>query len=349
MDEVNLAVALPLSLEQQEKIKSVDARAQVTLLPLTQRYLFRNGRGMPLFYREAPAVELTPAEEVVERQKLDETLSKTEIVFAQSAIPGDLPGRAPNLRWIQISSAGIDRLPDDVLTSGITITSASGIHAVPIAEYVLAYMLYFAKSLPTALENKQANRWQSFVAQELYGATLGIVGIGSIGQNVARIAKTFGMRVIAIKRSANGEHSELADEVLPPTGLPYLLSESDYVLLSLPATEQTRGLIGEAELQAMKPTAYLINIARGSIIDPDALLTALKENWIAGAALDVTSPEPLPLNSELWGLPNVLITPHITPATYRYVDRLVDLFCDNLRRYLDGKPLLNVFDPTKGY
>jgi phosphoglycerate dehydrogenase-like enzyme len=304
---------------------------------------------MPLFYREAPAPKLTPVEEAVERERLEETLAQTEIVFAQSAIPGDLTARAPNLRWIQISSAGVDRLPDDVLASGVTITSASGIHAVPIAEYVLAYMLYFAKSLPTALENKQASRWQSFVAQELYGATLGIVGIGAIGQNVARIAKAFGMRVIAIKRSVNGERSELAEEVLPPTALPYLLAESDYVLLSLPATGQTRGLIGEAELRAMKRSAYLINIARGTIIDPDALLTALKEQWIAGAALDVTSPEPLPPNSELWTLPNVLVTPHITPATYRYVDRLVGLFCDNLRRYLDGQPLLNVFDPGKGY
>jgi phosphoglycerate dehydrogenase-like enzyme len=188
------------------------------------------------------------------------------------------------------------------------------------------------------------------MTQELYGKTLGVVGLGAIGKEVSRLARAFGMRVIATKRSAvDSEASAFADEVLPASKLPYLLGESDYVVLSLAATEETRGYISSAELRLMKPTAMLINISRGYVVDTDALAQALKEGWIAGAALDVASPEPLPAEHELWRMPNVFISPHMSSATDLYMERLTDLFCDNLRRYISGQPMLNVYERSLGY
>jgi phosphoglycerate dehydrogenase-like enzyme len=163
------------------------------------------------------------------------------------------------------------------------------------------------------------------------------------------------MRVLALRRSADrrltGDESGMpgVDEMLPPSDLPYLLAESDYVVVALPLTPESRGLIGEPELRAMKPNAVIVNIGRGAIIDEAALVRALKEGWIAGAALDVFQQEPLSPESELWGLENVIVTPHISGGTPRYMERAVGLFCDNLRRYLAGEPLRNIVDPARGY
>jgi phosphoglycerate dehydrogenase-like enzyme len=175
--------------------------------------------------------------------------------------------------------------------------------------------------------------------------------MGAIGSRVAELAHALGMRVLAIRRSVaeRGQGEAPVDELLPPADLSYLLSESDYVVLAVPLTPESTKMIGERELRAMKPSAVLINIARGSVIDEPVLVRALKERWIAGAALDVFEREPLPSDSELWALDNVLLTPHISGGTPRYMERAVDLFCDNLRRYLAGEPLRNVVDVARGY
>jgi D-2-hydroxyacid dehydrogenase (NADP+) len=181
------------------------------------------------------------------------------------------------------------------------------------------------------------------------------VGLGAIGGYVAKLAKADGMRVLAIRRSArrraSGREEGIADvdELLLPSDLFYLLSEADYVVVAVPLTRESRGLIGMRELQAMRPTARLINISRGAVIDEAALVRALKEGWMAGAALDVFEQEPLPSDSELWGMENVILTPHISGGTPVYMERAVELFCDNLRRYLAGEPLRNAVDIKRGY
>ena len=205
-------------------------------------------------------------------------------------------------------------------------------------------------------------RWRTFLGHEMRGQTLGIVGYGSIGRETARIAKQgFGMRVLALTRSGHkadrGYHEpavgdpegKIPDAWFTRDQLGDLLAQSDFVLISIPLTDETRRMIGEAELRSMKPTAFIVNIARGEILDETALERALKENWIAGAGLDVFAKEPLPTDSELWKLENVLMAPHISSATPHYDDRAVALFSENLRRYLRGDELLNLVNKAKGY
>lgn len=290
-----------------------------------------------------------------------------EEIFYGMIPPRDL-SRAPRLRWVQLHSAGINHLRDHpIWQSNVRVTTASGIHAVPIGEFTIALMLALARKIPlmTRLQTRAEwprGKWNLFLGTELRGKTLGIIGYGSIGREVARIAKHgFAMRVLAMtrgdERRDRGYHEPGVGD--PEGALPEawftraqlldLLAQSDFVLIATPLTDETRGMLGERELRAMKPTAFLVNIARGGIVDERALVRALQEHWIAGAALDVFEHEPLPADSALWKLDNVIIAPHIAAATPHYDDRAVELFCENLRRYLRGDALLNVVDITRGY
>ncbi len=281
--------------------------------------------------------------------------------------PRDL-SKAPRLRWIQLHSAGINHLRGHpILDSDVLITTSSGIHAVPIAEFSMAMMLALARRLPRMVRMQERgewprDRWRTFFATELRGKALGIIGYGSIGRETARIAKNgFGMRVLALSRSGNRrDRGYVEPGVGDPEGtlpdawfgreqLHDLLSQSDFALISLPSTPETHHLVGERELRAMKPTAFLVNIARGEIIDEAALVRALTEGWIAGAGLDVFEKEPLPPESELWKLENVIVSPHVSSATGQYDDRAVNLFSENLRRYLRGDELLNLVDRKLAY
>lgn len=275
---------------------------------------------------------------------------------------------APKLKWVQLHSAGINQLKGHpILQSDIHVTTSSGIHAVPIGEFSIAMMLALARRVPRMVRQQDRGewpkeRWRTFLGHEMRGQTLGIVGYGSIGRETARIAKQgFGMRVLALTRSGDkadrGYHEpavgdpegKIPDAWFTRDQLGDLLAQSDFVLISIPLTDETRRMIGEAELRSMKPTAFVVNIARGEILDETALVQALKEKWIAGAGLDVFAKEPLPNDSELWKLENVLMAPHISSATPSYDDRAVNLFAENLRRYLRGDELLNLVDNKKGY
>lgn len=285
--------------------------------------------------------------------------------------PRDL-ARVPRLKWMQLHTAGINHLLNvnhPILHSPIRLTTLSGVHAVPIGEFSIALMLALARQVPlmTHLQTEREwrkDKWKLFLGAELYAKTLGVIGYGSIGRHVARIAKNgFGMRVLALSRSAErrdrGWHAPGVgdpDGVLPdawftPAQLLDLLAQSDFVLISTPLTEATRNLIDAKALRVMKPSAFLVNIARGGIVDELALIRALKENWIAGAGLDVFEQEPLPPDSELWKLDaaRVIIAPHVSSATPYYDDRATELFCENLRRYLRGEELLNLVDTKRGY
>jgi phosphoglycerate dehydrogenase-like enzyme len=275
-----------------------------------------------------------------------------EVVMLPWAIPDETVAeilRLPSLRWVHTVSAGIDHalraLPPD---RDLIITNAGGIFDDPIAEMVLAYMLAIVKRLPELLIQQRERRWHLLRLRELAGLTVGIVGLGGIGSEIARRCKALDMRVLATRRhpERGGEH---VDEVLPADRLEDLLTAAHFVVVAVPLTPETHGLIGSQELQKMRDDAWLINIARGAIVDQPALIEALTEGWIAGAALDVFEEEPLPGASPLWEMPNVILTPHNAWSTPYLKQREAELFLDNLKRYLRGDPLRNVVDPARGY
>jgi len=284
------------------------------------------------------------------KEQLDALLAEAEVIYG-FRLPKSVIARAPKLKWIQVMTAGVDGfLDDEFRRSSVMLTSASGIHATQISELILEMMLMFAKRAPFCFHLKQNKQWEQFVPTVLRSKTVGIVGLGRIGQEVARLAKAFGMRVVATRRSAKQvARARYVDIVLPREQLPQLLADSDFVVLALPLTSETSRLIGEAELRTMKSTAYLINIARGSLVDEEALIRALDEQWIAGAGLDVFATEPLPSDSKLWEFSNVIFSPHVAGVVEDYVIRATGVFCENLRRYLEGKRLHNVVDKGKGY
>jgi len=284
------------------------------------------------------------------RKQLDALLVETEVIYG-FRLPENIVARAPKLKWVQTMSAGVDRFLDDKFRrSSVIMTSVSGIHAVPMGEFVMGLMLMFAKQAPLCFQLKQGRQWKPFMPTVLHSKTVGIVGLGSIGREVARLAKAFGMRVVATRRSARqSKHARYVDVLFAPDQLLQLLSESDFVVLALPLTPESTRIIGEAELHSMKPTAYLINVARGNLIDEAALVHALDQHRIAGAGLDVFATEPLPADSRLWELPNVIFSPHVAGGMEGYIEQATAVFCQNLSRYLSGRKLLNVVDKKRGY
>lgn len=282
------------------------------------------------------------------------------IVGADAYLPGpwdaEVLRAAGRLRWVHFSSAGLDGLLfRAAVESDVTITNSAGVYAVPMAEHAMALMLAFCRALNVCLRRGPEQLWHARGARrsltgrmtELGGATLGILGYGGIGRETARLAKAFGMRVLALRRHPAPD--ELADEVSGLDGLDELLRRSDYLLVSCALTEETRGLIGARELALMKPTAVVVNVARGAVVDEDALIEALRKGTIGGAGLDVTTREPLPTDSPLWGMENVIITPHVSAASPRTSGRSLELVAENLRRFAAGEPVLNVVDKRAGY
>lgn len=285
------------------------------------------------------------------QEAMDKLLAEAEILYCMY-VPYKLLSRAPQLRWLHTFSTGLEHLDGTgVLESSFTVTNARGVPAIPIAEHTLMFMLMFAKNMLKVMANHQKKRGKRTQPSSLEGMTLGIVGLGSIGSEVARLARAFRMRVLATRRGATSRQEGVdgVDILYPPQELKTLMADSDFVILSLPVTSETRKIIGAAELRAMKPTSYLINVSRGAIVDEAALIAALRQGQIAGAGLDVTETEPLPPESPLWDLPNVILTPHESGATADYNDRGARFFYENLKRYLEGKPLLNIVDKKKGY
>ena len=273
-----------------------------------------------------------------------------------------LLARAPRLNWVHSASAGVERaLTPAARGRGLVITNARGVFSRPIAEYVLMMILAVSRRLPGLLELQRERTWQPLEGVELRDVTVGIVGLGSIGRAVGALATAFGCRVVAVRRRAEAGSAPPADEesrsfgevmldrVGGPELLPELLRESDYVVLAAPLTPETQNMIDAAALGSMKAGAWLVNVARGGLVDERALLSALRDGRIGGAVLDTFRDEPLPPSSPFYDLPNVIVTPHTSWSSGRVLDRSVELFCDNLRRYAAGEPLLNVVDPTAGY
>ena len=271
--------------------------------------------------------------------------------------------RAPRLAWVHSATTGVElALTPAILDRGIVVTNARGVFSRPIAEYVLMMILAISRRLPQLLELQRERTWQPLEGAELRDVTVGIVGLGSIGRAVGALATAFGCRVLATRRRSDagsgtgGPDADsasigevLLERVLGPEGLPQLLAESDFVVLAAPLTAETERMIDERALATMKPGAWLINVARGRLVDERALLRALRDGPIGGAVLDTFVEEPLAPSSPFYELPNVIVTPHTSWSSGRVLDRSVGLFCDNLRRYARGETLLNVVDPTVGY
>jgi phosphoglycerate dehydrogenase-like enzyme len=294
-----------------------------------------------------------------------EAWQDVEVLYTTGLVP--FPDQAPRLRWVQGHFAGVEHLLDHPLLKSVVLTTASGIHAPAMAEYVLLMMLAFAHRLPRMLHYQQRaewpkGRWNLFVPRELRGAMVGVVGYGSVGREVARLARAFGMRVLAAKRDVQRRADEgwrlpevgdpeagSVERLYAPHALGEMLGECDFVVLTVPLTPDTRHLIGAQELQRMKREAVLINVARGGVVDEAALIEALQNGVIGGVALDVYAEEPLPAASPLWTLPNVILSPHVSGFTPRYDERAMALFAENLRRYVAGEPLINVVDVGRGY
>ena len=337
----DVLVTLDLAPHIVERIAAVDASLRVRTLGAGTRASF--GGRLP-YPSELQAT--TPREEI------EAAIASADVLYSSwaGALPDlDLRAIAPRLRWVQLLHAGAERV-NPALTGDITFTSAAGMSAGPIAEWVIGTMLLFAKGWPEVFRDQQAHRYRRYMPREVEGTTLGIVGLGTIGVEVARRARALGCRVLGMRRSfvERGPH-DLVDEALPPSDLDALLAESDYVLLSAPATAETAQLIDARALRLMKRDAVLINVARGSLVDEAALAEALRERRPRCAALDVFAQEPLPTDWPLWDLDNLVLTPHVAAGTDRYYERATAIFEENLRRFLRGEPLVNVVDTARGY
>ncbi len=291
-------------------------------------------------------------------------------VYFGYGIPAALIEAAPHLEWVHSGAAGVgSSLTPALRASDLVFTNSAGVHAPPIAETALGMMLHFGRGLDLALANQRRGLWSTepFYVEgaplsELSAATVGVVGFGGIGREVARRVVALGARVVALRRTppgpdtrelaplaGGGSLAERIEVVRGPGGLRVLLERSDYVVLAAPDTPETRGMIDRAALARMKSGAVLINVARGKLIDERALVDALTSGRLRGAGLDVFAHEPLAPDHPLWGLPNVLITPHVSAVTRGFWRREVDLIVENVRRYLAGRPLRNVVDKEAGY
>jgi phosphoglycerate dehydrogenase-like enzyme len=271
--------------------------------------------------------------------------------------------RSPRLTWVHSATSGVERaLTPAALERGVVVTNARGVFSRPIAEYVLMMILAVSRRLPQLLELQRERTWQPLEGAELRDVTVGIVGLGSIGRAVGSLATAFGCRVVAVRRTGGSgptreglEEGQLGlgelvlDRVGGPDTLPELLAESDFIVLAAPLTPETEEMINATTLAMVKPGAWLINVARGRLIDERALLRALRDGELGGAVLDTFRDEPLPPMSPFYDLPNVIVTPHTAWSSGRVLDRSVELFCDNLRRFAAAEPLVNVVDPSAGY
>lgn len=340
MDKINVLVATRVTAEQLERMRAISPRLEI------------HGEPGGIAIMDASEVDYKGIDYPEERPDLDVEglLAKAEVILA-TRIPAALAERAPNLRWIQFTSAGVDHLWKPFLDSGkITVTSAKGLHAVPMGEFVLGCMLAFAKGIPQMIEQQRAKVWKKFVIHELHGKTVALIGVGEIGSGVARLARGFGMKIVGIRRRADA--SGLAaeyDRVVAFDDMASAVAEADYVVSSLPATAKTINMIDAGVFAAMKRSAVFVNVGRGRTVDEPALIKALRDGEIRGAALDVYHQEPLPPDSALWEMPNVILSPHMGADTALYMERMTDIICRNLERYAKGEALGNVVDPFERY
>ena len=296
--------------------------------------------------RTARATGAVAHSELTREQR--EAFAHAEVMLAWD-LPVDVETVAPRLRWVQAIGAGVDHFRGANL-DGVTVTNAVGVAAVPIAEFVIGRLLAVWKRFDDLADAQARKAWEPTFGRTFDGSTLGVVGLGAIGTAVAERAKAFGVHVLGVRRRHTpGASSPFADEVFGTDDLHEVLGRCDAVVLSAPSTPETADLFDTAAFAAMRPGAVFCNVARGALVDEDALVDALESGHLGAAIIDVTKKEPLPDDSRLWTAPRLHLSPHSSASLDRYLDSIFDLFTDNLRRYVDGEPLRNVVDLSAGY
>lgn len=284
-------------------------------------------------------------------KKMDAPLDQVEILitYGLENINADLLDRMPALKWIQVFQTGVEHIPlSEVHERGIQLTNVKGLYGKPMSEYVMSIVLYVTRDIPRFVRNQKLHRYErDELVDEVNGKTIGIFGTGMIGQEVAKKAKAFDMKVLGFNTS--GRPVPNFDEVYTWDSKEDMLRQCDFIVLLLPETEQTRNFISEKEFKLMKNDAYLINIGRGPLVDESALIKSVTDGEIKGAALDVFNVEPLPEDSPLWDVENILITPHLSGKSVRFFGRCIDIFESNYHAYREGKQLEFLVDPVRGY
>jgi phosphoglycerate dehydrogenase-like enzyme len=340
VERVSVVIASPLESDLVDRLRAVDERLEVRFEPdlLPPPRYPSDHHGDERFAR-------TPEQD----ERFDRLVAGAEVLFG---VPAESPERltwavrtAPGLRFVQATSAGAGQqvrraeLTADELDR-VAICSASGVHAVPLAEWSIFGLLAFAKQLPRLRRDAEERRWEHYPTNELRGQTLLVVGVGEIGAEVARLASAFGMHVLGVKRNTD-EHVPHVESLHPAEELRDLVADADAIVVTLPLTDETRGLIDREMIERMRDGAVFVNVGRGRVVDEEALIDALRSGKLAGAALDVTFTEPLPPESPLWEMKNVILSPHTAALSWHENERIVDLFAENLRRYLRGDELLS--------
>jgi phosphoglycerate dehydrogenase-like enzyme len=337
-EPIQILITLPFTDDLLAKIQTVSPRLQLNLV-------------------HAHKVEEVP----------NEDWRRTEVLYTNRVLPN--PELVPNLRWIQFHWAGVDHVMEHPLLhmKEVEATTLSGAAASQVAEYAVMMLLSLGRRMAEMMSCQRKgewpkDRWERFSPRELRDSTVGVLGYGSVGRQIARLLLPFGAIVLATKRDVmhpedkdymppgmGDQNADYVYRLYPSQAVRSMIKECDFVVNTLPLTPQNRNLIGAEELAVMKPTAYFLDLSRGGVVNQNALISALREHKIAGAALDVFPEEPLPQDNPLWKLSNVIITPHISGNTPYYDQRAVELFVENLRRYISSQPLLNRFDPARMY
>jgi phosphoglycerate dehydrogenase-like enzyme len=337
MDEILVLITVDFREEMLEQIRALSPRLKVVL-------------------HQADSLEEFP----------QDILTEVEILYTSLELPD--PEDVTKLKWVQLDYAGIDHVAGHaIVNSDVRVTTLSGVTAPVLAEYVLMSIFGLGHKLPLLLADKAAkiwadDAWIKFRPLELRGSTVGIVGYGSIGREIARACKALGASVLAVKRDlkdlkddgfriegTGDPEAELADRIYPPQAIGSMSELCDFLVITVPLTRETRGLIDEKVFSRMKEHGYLIDVSRGGVVDHGALVEALNEGRLAGAALDVFPVEPLPSSSPLWEMENVILSPHVAGSTVRYRELALDLFVENMQRYLSDQPLLNLVNVDRGY
>jgi glyoxylate/hydroxypyruvate reductase len=340
---LKILIASPLEPEQAERIAAaapgrIEVIFEPELLPVPRYVADHKGRPRAL--------------NAAQRARWLGHLREADISFDFDWLaPERLLEHAPRLRWVQGTSAGIGELlrRTGLIDSDLLFTTAAGVHGSPLAEFVILGLLYFYRDVPRLQRMQRAHHWERYTNKELAGRRALVVGLGAVGRAIAERLAAQGLEVWGARRTLGAPPPEGVSRLLPMSDLASVLGQIDALVLACPLTPETKGLIGAAELAAMPAGALLINVARGAVVDERALVHALREGRLGGAALDVAAVEPLPQGSPLWDLPNVLISPHSASTVDAENRRIVDIFLANLRRYLDGEPLINRFDRSRGY
>jgi phosphoglycerate dehydrogenase-like enzyme len=330
-----VCLSFPLASERPEieAMGALDPRIEVVTVPYMEEGARRNARhSMPIEELRATAPGLTAEQR--------EAFRRAEVLLALD-VPVDLAGMAPALRWLHVAGAGVEHLAGSgVRERGVLVTNSSGIAATSISEFVLARLLAVWKRFDEIAESQRAHQWVPTFGRTFAGSVVGIVGVGAIGSAVARRAKAFGATVLGVRRTAKPVSD--VDEMYSPGMLHDMLGRCDAVVIAAPGGDETVRLFDAPALAAMKPGAVLCNVARGSLVDEGALVEALRSGHLRAAILDVFEEEPLPRESPLWDLPDCHVSPHCSVSLDRYADDVMELFLDNLGRYVRGEPLRNV-------